>query len=314
MSTSVQLPSLFLERLKEIVPSAQLDSVLRSFSSARPISIRVNKLKDDRNQICQTFKERNIEFRLLPWCDDALILENISKEQLWEMDLIKEGKIYQQASSSMLVPVVLNPQPGERVLDLCAAPGSKTSQIAAMMNNEGEIIAVEHIKDRYYRLKSVLSLLGVTNTKLKMMDGRRYKDSELFDRILVDAPCSSEGRFHLADKKSFGFWSLRKIKEMVQKQRGLLLSASRLLKPNGILVYSTCTFAPEENEGVVDWFLRKTKERFTIYPVELNGIETYPAIKQWKGKVYRDVVSSCVRLLPTQIMDGFFIAKLRKEE
>ncbi len=127
--------------------------------------------------------------------------------------------------------MVLDPRPGQRVLDLCAAPGSKTSQIAMHMNNQGLLKANEPVRQRLYRLKSVLQLTGA-KAQISSTDGRRLKEHEgLYDRILVDAPCSCEGRFIIDEPKSFAYWSVRKIKEMSHKQKGLLLNASRLLDP-----------------------------------------------------------------------------------
>ena len=138
------------------------------------------------------------------------------------------------------------------------------------------------------------------------------RDQHGFDKILVDAPCSSEGRFKIADKKTFAYWSLRKIKEMVHKQRGLLLNASRLLKPGGTLVYSTCTFAPEENEGVVNWLLKKTAGALKVEPVLLDDVVSYPAVEEWEGKIFNPAVRNCFRVLPTSEMEGFFITKIVK--
>lgn len=152
--------------------------------------------------------------------------------------------------------------------------------------------------------------MGAENIDLRLMDGRRFQArGQLFDRILVDAPCSSEGRFRFEDKKTFAYWSLRKIKEMVEKQRGLLLNASRLLKPGGVMVYSTCTFAPEENEGVVDWLLRKTEGRLKVDEIGFQDIPRYPAVAEWQNKVYNKQVQNCLRVLPGKQMDGFFITK-----
>ena len=173
-------------------------------------------------------------------------------------------------------------------------PGSKVSQTAAMMHNEGRLICVETIPNRYYKLRAVARLLGAENIDFILKDGRRFRPREdLFDKILVDAPCSTEGRFHTANKKSWRFWSGRKIKEMVRKQKGLLLTASRLLTPGGILVYATCTFAPEENETVIDWLLRKTEGTLNIIPVPLPAdIGVYPALREWKGKTFHDQIRS----------------------
>ena len=299
----------FLERLKTIVGNERYDQVIQSFPRPEILSVRVNTLKTTRSEIITRLKERNISFKEVPWSAEALILEGIPREELGRMDLINDGLLYRQSLSSMLPALVLAPRSGERVLDMCAAPGSKTTQMAALMNNEGEIVAVDAIRGRYYRLKSVVVQMGATNVALKLTDARRFRSPVFFDRILVDAPCSSEGRFKTDDPETYAYWSPRKIKEMVRKQRGLLLHAGRLLKPGGVLVYSTCTFAPEENEGVVNWLLRKTDGRLSLEPVDFVGIPGYPPLEGWLERKFDRRVRDCFRILPGAEMEGFFIAR-----
>lgn len=306
------LPAIFLERLREIIPYQHYDAVESSFSSKGAVTVRINTLKVARADVLQALTALNISYKVLSWCHDALILSGLTSQEYGELSMVKQGQLYRQSLSSMLPVVILNPQPGEQVLDFCAAPGSKTTQIAAMMKNEGELIAVEAVRPRFYRLKAVCALLGASNVMCKLTDARRFRSQELFDKILVDAPCSSESRFKTDDPKSVGYWSPRKIKEMVHKQRGLLLSASRFLKSGGVLVYSTCTFAPEENEGVIDWVLRKSEGQLKTESIEINGISSYPAISTWEERLYDSQVKNSLRVLPDGIMEGFFVAKLIK--
>lgn len=302
-----ELPIAFLERLKEIIPSEHYESVVRTFSLERPVTVRANTLKPS-----HTLQEVD-GLRIVNGVDHAYTWTDKKREELRDSPPIAEGFLYQQGLSSMFVVQVLSPQPKERALDLCAAPGSKTSYMAALMNNEGELIAVDAIKNRLYKLNAVLKTLGVWNTKVKLMDGRRVRDEDLFDKILVDAPCSSEGRFSTHEPKTFAYWSERKIKEMAHKQRGLLLNAARLLKNDGTLVYSTCTFAPEENEAIVDWLLKKTHGVFTVEPIDLPPqMRNYPPIKIWKDKIFNPDIKNCLRVLPDAQFEGFFIAKIKR--
>lgn len=251
----------------------------------------------------------------VPWCPHAYMVRGMAREVLSHHPLADEGKIYQQAISSMIPAVILDARPGERVLDACAAPGSKTTQIAAMMRNEGQIIAVEAVKGRFFRLKSVCGLLGATAVVCKLCDARRFRpsDGELFDKVLVDAPCSSEGRFKADNPDSVLYWSLRKIREMSYKQKGILMSVSRLVRPGGILVYATCTFAPEENEEVVDWFLRKSEGFFDLEDAGVEGIPRLPCLTRWGKNVYHEDVMKCLRVRPDQAFTGFFVAKFKKK-
>jgi len=308
-----KLPFLFLDRIKSIIPDSELKAVMRQFSLPGPLSVRINSLKIGREELIRILRDRNIRFEKIAWFDYAMILKDITQHELGHTDLIKEGFLYSQSLSSMLPVLVLNPKPGERVLDMCAAPGSKTTQMAALMRNEGQITAIDAIRSRYYRLKAVSTLLGVKNVLFRQMDARRFRArGKLFDKVLVDAPCSTEGRFKEYLPKTYSYWSRRKIKEMVSKQRGLVLNAGRLLREGGELVYSTCSFAPEENEGVIDWVLKKSEGALSTVPVKLDSTKSYPALLRWQKKVYNDQVGNCFRVLPDQNMEGFFIAKLKK--
>ncbi len=307
------LPLVFIDRLTRILPSSVLEQVLGSFDIPDIVSFRVNTLKTTVPVVFERLDQDGFSLRPVPWNDAAFVLDVEDRPKFVMHPLTSEGAVYIQALSSMIPVTVLAPREGEVILDACAAPGSKTSQMAMMMNNKGRIMAIEAVKARLYKLKSVCSLLGVMNVEIKFSDTRRIKfEEEVFDRVLVDAPCSSEGRFKSFDKKSMGYWSPHKIKEMSHKQKGILLNASRGLKVGGVLVYSTCTFAPEENEEVVDWFLRKTKMTFVLENAAVDGITCYPCLKEWNGRAYMHDVSLCVRVLPQEGRSGFFVAKLRR--
>jgi len=309
-----EFPVVFLERLRLILPASHYESVVKTFSESTSFSGRINTLKTSEEEVLKSLEVLSVDLSCAEWYPQGLVFSASEREKILKSDLVSNGMFYPQSLSSMLPVVVLDPQPGEQILDMCAAPGSKTTQMAALMQNNGKIISVENIKNRQYRLRSVVKLLGADIVEFKLMDGRRFKAyGGLFDKVLVDAPCSSEGRFKTFEKKSYAYWSLRKIREMVRKQRGLLLNASRALKPGGTLVYSTCTFAPEENEGIVSWFLRKTEGAFEVVPVSFKGIDSYPAIQVWNEREYNPQVKNCFRVLPTEKMEGFFVAKMVKK-
>ncbi len=305
-----ELPDLFVERLSSIVPVAQLPEILESFNPNRK-SFRINTLKTTLQQGYAKLKEQGFSPQAVPWFEAAFVLDLESAQKLLENPIVSEGLVYAQGLESMLSVVVLGPKPGERVLDLCAAPGSKTSLIAALMENQGTLIANEPVRARFYRLKAVTSLLGA-HAQWAAVDGRRYQARDgLFDRVLVDAPCSSEGRFKINDEKSFGYWSTRKIKEMSHKQKGILLNATRCLKPDGVLVYSTCTFAPEENEEVVDWLLRKSDGTVIIESIHSLPVPSYPCLTSWQKQTFAPAVKQALRVLPGEGRSGFFIAKFK---
>jgi 16S rRNA (cytosine1407-C5)-methyltransferase len=249
------LPVLFLERLKQIVGESSFAELFPLFDYPYPLCVRVNLLKvPNPGDVMEKIAAQGVCSQALPFTDSAFLLENVAKRELSDHPLVQSGELFQQAPSSLLPVLVLAPRPGERILDACAAPGSKTTQMAALMQGCGEILAVEAVKHRYYKLKSVCSLLGAANVRPRLGDVSRlrFSPTELYDAVLVDAPCSSEGRFKSFDPDTSAYWSPRKIAQMSYKQKGILLNASRALRSGGRLLYSTCTFSPEENEEVVD--------------------------------------------------------------
>jgi len=307
------MPSDFLERFRRILPSESAADVEKFFACVRPPAVRVNTLKIPVAEAVREFAKRNWEFRAVSWCPEAFIFAAAVRPEILDSDLIKDGRIYVQGLSSLLPAVVLSPTSADRVLDMCAAPGSKATQMAALMRNQGELVCLEAVRPRFYRLKGVAALLGADNMRIHLTDARRFRSVELFDKILLDVPCSSEGRFQISEPESFGYWSPRKIKEMRQKQRGIIMAAGRLLKPGGTMVYSTCTFAPEENEEVVSWFLHKAPGRFRVEPIVIPGLAGYPALRQWENKDFDPRVGDCLRVLPTAEAEGFFLAKIIKD-
>ena len=313
----MDLPDGFVERLEEMFGAALTRDITATFS-ARPTTFRVNTLRASRDEVREQLTQDGFRLRPVKALPLAFVLENRSKRELTDHPLYSAGKIYVQSLASMLPPVVLNPQPGERVLDLTAAPGSKTSQIAALMGRTGLLVANDNNKVRFFKLKHNLELLGaLTNDdaflKLRLEDGSRLcsEFEESFDRVLLDAPCSAESRFVHRDPRSFGYWKERKVKACAATQRRLLFSAWRTVRRGGVLVYSTCTFAPEENELQVSKFLERMPDA-EILPAAISDIAPLPVLTAWKGKDLSPRVQACLRIKPTRDIEGFFIAVLRK--
>ena len=328
------LPELFVERMK-VLFGAYTSQIEKTFVE-RPTTFRINPLKvAPTESIKALLAESGFKFKEVPWNKGAFVLQNKSKRELTELPLYNEGKIYIQSLASMVPPLILNPQPGDKVLDLTAAPGSKTSQMAAMMQRTGELVANDVNKVRFFKLKHNMELLGVDlgaqdfapvqerNASLdwkfilKMEDGSRLcgEMPEYFDKILLDAPCSAEARFVIGDVKSFGYWSEKKIKEMASKQRKLLFSAWHALKPGGTLVYSTCTFAPEENELQVSKLLERYPDTAEVENISavLSGLKSFPVLSEWKNKKFHPGIKNTLRILPNNEIEGFFVAKIKKK-
>jgi len=307
------LPTEFTERLRRILPPESCERVLETFHHPKGTTFRVNPLKCDAERLQKELEASGLHPEPVAWLPGAFRLPAEERRPLTEHEAFYDGRLYIQNLSSMLAPLMLNPRPGERVLDLAAAPGGKTLMMAGMMEDRGWLSAVEPVRERFHKLRRNIETAGARNIHTYMKDGRSVGRAvpESFDRVLLDAPCSSEAKFSTLRPQSFAFWSLRKIKESQKLQKRLILSAWNALRPGGRLLYSTCSFAPEENEAVVDFLLHK-KEDARLLPLTLPIDNALPGLNSWEGKDFRDEVSQSRRILPDHEMDGFFLALLEK--
>jgi 16S rRNA C967 or C1407 C5-methylase (RsmB/RsmF family) len=255
LNTEFGLPEVFCERFTQIYPDESIKSV---FGTPRGVQgVRVNAMKSGQDRVRHVLHEvfEWEEFDGYPGCG---VIPIARRDDPHIRQLCDEGRLYFQDPASMAAVWALDPQPHETVWDCCAAPGSKLTHISALMKNSGCILATEKVKNRFYKMKHLLDLYGVECVEPVCVDARGVRHRQAgYDRILVDAPCSSDGRFRIGDARTWRYWSERKIREMRHKQKGLLKSAIPFLKPGGVLVYSTCTSAPEENEQVVHWCLKR---------------------------------------------------------
>ncbi len=315
MSDTLFLPSPFLEKLDILIPEKNKASVYSSFTTPRKIGVRFNTLKSNTSSLLVTLEKKGFSFSSLSWYPDGFLLEKGEKHALQETEEYKNGELYFQSVSSMLVGVILSPRIDEKILDLTAAPGSKTAQIAALMHNTGEILANDRSRERLFKTKHNLSLLGVTNTRLVLSPGETLWKKHLneFDKVLLDAPCSMEGRFISGDVDTYKDWSLKKSKLLSKIQRYLLRSSVNAVKPGGVIVYSTCTLSPEENEEVINWILEKETD-ISVESISLPDVAHLQGVTEWKKKTLHPSLSQTVRILPSEVYEGFFIAKLKKKE
>ncbi|MBU1129218.1 MAG: RsmB/NOP family class I SAM-dependent RNA methyltransferase [Nanoarchaeota archaeon] len=225
------------------------------------------------------------------------------------------GYYYIQELASMLPIVALKPNEDEIFLDLCAAPGSKTTQVVAEMKNTGNVFANEVSLGRLRILASNLERCGTTNTLITKKDGiilcKRFKELGIFpDKILVDAPCSGEGTLR-SSYQTYLMWNEKTIKRLSKIQKKLVESAIEILKSGGEMIYSTCTHAPEENEEVVNWVLENFPE-MKLENIELP-IKTRPGLTKWQDKEFSSELKKCARVYPhDNDTEGFFVAKLKK--
>lgn len=306
-------PPAFIERLQMLYPTTR-NEVLAGLCETRPTTLRANQLKIKNEELKMKLSKAGFELTPVPWSDNAFILSQGVLRDLSEQELYMNGSLYVQGLSSQIPPLVLDPQPGEDVLDISAAPGSKTTQIAALMNNEGLIIANDLSKIRLFKLEANLERQGVNIVTIRHGRGEDIWQEypEFFDKTLVDVPCSMEGRFNPEKPKSWSTWAPKKIKELAMRQRQLLRSAISATKVGGTIVYSTCTLSAEENEGVIDWIIKKHKGAVIVEPIERSGLSLDPALSSWKHRVFDPQVALTKRILPTATMEGFYVAKLKK--
>lgn len=312
------LPAEFLSRFASTCPPDLLNDALASFAAKEAVAFRINRLGAPAAEgVLAELATHGIEPQPVDWAQAAGIwaytCPQEQREALTYTPAAGNGTIYIQSLSSMLAPLLLAPQREEWVLDLAAAPGGKTILLAEMMNNGGKISAVEPVSARYHRLKANLARMGVGNTQTYLKDGRVVGSlkPDCFDRVMLDAPCSSESRFKTWDAASHEHWSPAKVSECAKKQKRLILSAFDALKPGGVLMYCTCSFAPEENELIVDHLLKK-REGVRLLPIALALPNLRPGLTAWKGKPLAAACAETRRVWPTGEMDGFYLALIGK--
>lgn len=297
----------FVSRYKELLGNDYEEFIQCSFSFLRR-SLRVNTLKID-IESCRKRLENNWKLRQVPWCREGFWIES-ERRDIGNTAEHALGYIYVQEAASMIPPLVLDPRPGETVLDMAAAPGSKTSQMAAMMENKGILVANDIKPDRLKPLGLNLQRCGITNTVMTIGFGQRFREP-IFDRILIDAPCSGTGNIRRS-LKTVEIWNPSMIRRLAHTQLDLLETAYAALKPNGVVVYSTCSTEPQENEGVISKFLEKHSEAKIENP-NLNGIKSAKPILEFDGEKYDERVKECIRLWPQDNdTEGFFVTKIMK--
>ncbi|MCS6810451.1 MAG: RsmB/NOP family class I SAM-dependent RNA methyltransferase [Tepidimonas sp.] len=308
------LPADFLALLDALIPSAWRAEVDASYTTRKDVVVRRNPLRPADAGALRAWLS-SLQGQPLPGVEDVWRVPADQRTTLTHHPWVEDGSLYIQGAASMAAVWALQPQPGEHILDLAAAPGGKTALLAALMQNSGRIAAVEPVRARFFRLRANLQRLGVTNARLYLTDGtvvgRRVP--QRFDRVLLDAPCSSEAQFTRLDPTSWAHWSLRKVRASAALQARLLRSAVQALRPGGVLVYSTCSMSPQENELVLDALLREQPELQVDplpWPCPLPSI---PGLTEWEKRALHPGLQHARRVLPTCWTDAFFVARLRKD-
>lgn len=302
--------ALFLDRTARAL-GLSASAVEDALSTGLRSSVRLNPLRGEVEATRAELEALGVGLAPLGWAADCFHLRG-DKAAVVASPAFAEGRVFLQNAASFVPPVALEPQRGDRILDVCAAPGGKAAHVAALVHNEAEL----HLNDalRADKLTEVAGLLGVRAAAITRHPGQ-YLDKFVagpFQRVLLDAQCGGEGMIDLRHPKALQFWSMPRIQKYHHLQRSMLQAAWKLLAPGGTLVYSTCTFAPEENEGAVSAFLRHRPDA-SVVPVELELPGRRPAVLRWEGESYAPALRGAVRLAPTEDFEGFFVCKLRKE-
>ena len=312
------LPAEAIERLRIILSEEDYIASLQSFSQPKPIVFRVNTLRSTVEDVLEEIESSGLIVSDIEWCPLGYKLEVGSIRDLQALQCGKEGWIYIQAASSMTAAHAMQLREGMSVLDMCAAPGSKTSQLAAAMNNTGILVANDRSKKRLYRLREILQWQNTTNVEVLCGSGERLGKShaDCFDRVLVDVPCSGEGRLRIEKPARFKRWSMLEIRRLAKLQEQLLIAALRCVKVGGRVVYSTCTFAPEENECVLDRVLSRNsiKAKVLPFPEELLPNSARSSLSKWGGNTFTNNLEGAIRIIPNEITTGFFVSVLEREQ
>ncbi len=277
-------------------------------------SFRVNLVKSSIENCLDELKKYNLSITKGPFANSFYIPVE-QKYELVRSTPYLQGNLYVQEFSSMIPPLLFNFEENNKIADLCASPGSKTSQISVLCPT-CEILAVEKAKIRLFKLKHNLNLLGVKNVEYLYDNSiflpKKYPQFvNYFDKVLVDAPCSTESKLFPEEEKSFEYWSPKKVNDFARTQKGLLMAGINMLETGGELIYSTCTYSVEENEMVLDYVLKKF-DNLKIEKIDLDIPNQINGFTSYSGKELDKQISKSIRILPNEMFSGFFVAKLRK--
>ncbi len=307
------LPAKFRQRLDDL--EAALDADLLPDPAARRTVFRVVR---DAERVLTDLADLGLAPEPVPGLDHTWSVAPVDRELLTHAGPATDGSLYVQGAASIRAARALGALPDQRVLDLAAAPGGKTLVLAAAMQGRGELVAVDAVKARFHRLRANLDHAGAGHVRTWLGDGRRVPRDfhQHFDRVLLDAPCSSEARIDPATPKTFANWSLGKVRDMARKQWGLLGTALRCLAPGGEVVYSTCSFAPEENEATLAAWLTvddSDDRAAELLPLDLGeGVTTRPGLERFGRKRWPEQLHLARRIVPDALHEGLFVARLRR--
>lgn len=299
MKMQEEIPQFLYEKLEKQYEENIVKKIIEGYEKQKPLTIRINTIKTNIEVVKEKLEKNKIQYKEVKWNEQALIIENVDKNRIKELEIYEKGEIYLQSLSSMIPPIVLQPKEGENILDMAAAPGGKTTQIAAITNNKAMITACEKNKIRAERLKYNLQKQGVKCANVMIEDARKLNEFFSFDKILLDAPCSGSGTDNIKDEK----FTEELIKRSQKTQEEMLTKALQILKSGKEMIYSTCSILKQENEEIIQKVISKIKAE--IVPIDEKYLIDIPLLPvDIKGTI-------CV--CPTELYEGFYIAKIIKK-
>ena len=295
----MKLPKFFIDKLENQYGKETAKEIIKGYSVKRNVTFRVNTLKSSVEKIEEILKLKKIEYKKVAWSDEAFIIENARENEIQTLDIYKNGEIYLQSLSSMLPPIILEPKEGKDILDMAAAPGGKTTQMAALSNNKAHITACEMNTIRAERLKYNIEKQGANSVYVMQKDSRKLDDFFSFDQILLDSPCSGSGTFEIDSDVHI----TEKFIEKITKTQGELLNkAIKILKKDSEMVYSTCSILYEENEKNIERLLNKGI--IEIIPIHIEKQDNMPILES--------KLEGTLLIKPNELYEGFFVAKIKK--
>ena len=276
--------------------------IIDGYSQKRKLTFRINTLKTTKEQVVNFLQMKNITYKEIEWYEDALIIENADEGIIRDTEMYQNGEIYLQSLSSMISPIILEPKDNENILDMAAAPGGKTTEMYALSKGKANITACEKNKIRAERLKYNIEKQGATRIGVLMQDARRLDPFFMFDKILLDAPCSGSGTIDLNDEKNVQNFTEELVNRSVKVQRELIDKALKHIRVGKEMVYSTCSILHEENEAYLEDLIKR--KNIEIIPIEMSQYEDIPVLPV--------TIKGTLCVCPTQKYEGFYVARIKR--
>lgn len=298
-----KIPEFLIRKLNSQYGSELTNIIIDGYFYKRKVTLRVNTIKTTVEEVIKKLEKLNIEFEKVKWYKDCLIIKNALENDLRTLELYENGEIYLQSLSSMIPPIVLAPKENTDILDMAAAPGGKTTQLACLTSNKAHITACEMNTIRLDRLKYNVEKQGAKCVSVMKKDSRQLDDFFAFDNILLDAPCSGSGTLDLNNSNAYQYFTEKLIQKSCISQKALLKKAINVLKKGQEMVYSTCSILEEENESIINEVILNNKVE--IVPINIEAFQDIPILPT--------KIAGTLCVCPTELYEGFFVAKLRKK-